>query len=83
MDSEITGKLIAMLLVGLVIGVAVGQRSSKAELALCQAVQIEPTTTTLVNDTITGMGDEVVIPPVGTSDKFTVESTEIVAVPTP
>ncbi|MDP7079476.1 MAG: hypothetical protein QF415_06280 [Candidatus Undinarchaeales archaeon] len=75
MDSEITGKLISMLLVGLVIGVAIGQQSNSTELERCRAVQIEPTTTTL--------GDEVVIRPVGTSDNFTVESSETVAVPTP
>ena len=83
MDSEISSKLIAMLLVGLVIGVAIGQQSSSTELERCQAVQITPTTTPLVNDAITCIEDEVEIRPVGTSDNFTVESTETVAAPIP
>ena len=36
MDDSITGKLIAMLLVGLVIGVAVGLRFAAGELAQCR-----------------------------------------------
>ncbi len=77
MDDSLIGKLIAMLLVGLVIGVAVGQQFAAGERAPC----VPPTDTT---PTCTPCPEEVQQDaPEGTSGNFTVERTEIVAVPTP
>ncbi len=77
MDDSITGKLIAMLLVGIVIGVAVGQRFAAGERAPC--VPSSDTTPTCAPCPEEVRQDA----PEGTSSNFTIESSEIVPVPTP